>query len=131
MTADTPTPDEVAFAKRWAAMQTPPVTCQSGFTGFWLDKLPPFVNSHNVARGEFGTADTAWSVLARALRPIVASLRPLIERDVIERCAKVCGEVEDKAEGMPRMSLDYTTGWEESAQLCEFRIRKLSPDATP
>lgn len=87
------TGEELERAKRWAAMQTPLVECRTGFTGFWFHKLPPFVNSHNVARSDFGNPDAAWSALALALRPIFASVGPVVREE--ERLRIVSEQIAD------------------------------------
>ena len=77
-----PTDAEIARAKRWAAMQTPPVTVQdNGDDGFEWTAGPlglpiPYRR----------TADAAWSALAIALRPVFASVGPVL----FEEAAKVC-----------------------------------------
>lgn len=83
-----PTDDELARCRRWAAMQDRPVTCLNGFTGFWLHPLPEIIGSHTDARGSYPNPDAAWSALAIALRPIFASVAPVL----FEEAAKVMEE---------------------------------------
>lgn len=79
-----PTPDEVARAKKWAAMQTPPVTVTEYHIryGHELDERPEWLGDD--MDDLFPSEDAAWHALALALRPVFDSVEGVILDDVIE-----------------------------------------------
>jgi hypothetical protein len=81
-----PTADEIARAKRWAAMQTPEVTVTEYHAnyGHEIDEWPDWMGDDVVDLHP--SADAAWSALALALRPVFASVGLVIR----EECAAVC-----------------------------------------
>lgn len=82
MTSNDATPEEVERAKRWAAMQAPPVTV------FELNRpdcdpsygYGPIPNglSDLICVREFDTKEWAWSELTVRIRPYFASLAPVL-----------------------------------------------------
>lgn len=85
LTPTDPTPDEVERAKKWAAMQTPPVTVEPMSEAASYIRCVPFWLVQNMANLHVSN-DAAWTALARALRPVFASVAPIVR----EECAAVC-----------------------------------------
>lgn len=79
------TPDEIARAKRWAAMQTPPVTVEKMSESACYIRCVPYWLVKNMGNLH-PTFDSAWSALALALRPVFASVAPIVR----EECAQEC-----------------------------------------
>lgn len=77
MTTDSPTEAEIARAKRWAEMQVPPVTVERRGHQCWMIRGNELVSIHPYHL----SPDAAWSALALALRPIFASVRPVIAEE--------------------------------------------------
>lgn len=96
MTND-PTPDEIARAKRWAALQTPPVRTnlvQTGYSAVVVIGLPNWVR---IPRGRYGDDTAVWSALALALRPVFNSVGPVIR----EECAAVTDRMSVQCDKRP------------------------------
>jgi hypothetical protein len=86
MTTNEPTPAEVERVKRWAAMQTPPVDtvsftddgddeyCEFRHLPYWLDDAE--------LDDPFDSQAAAWSALALALRPVFASIAPVVREEL-------------------------------------------------
>ena len=102
-----PTAKELLFARRWAAAQSPAVTVErvqfddDDDTLCIFTNLPPWL-ANDICKfcGDerklfriFKSADSAWSALAIALRPVRASLAGVIAEDEREWCIEVCEEI--------------------------------------
>ncbi len=85
MDSSDPTPAEIARCRRWASLQNPPVTVED-FEGeypyVYVRCLPVWLC---LPGQSFADVDLAWRHIAYALRPIFASIRPI----VLEEAAKV------------------------------------------
>lgn len=99
--ADT-TPEEIERAKKWAAMQCPPVTVgpvksATGATLYWFVNLPEWVwdgsLEHDELRAPWVRESLPWYYLALALRPVFNSVAPVL----FEEAAKVCDAESDNA----------------------------------
>ena len=86
----TPNESDIAMAKAWAASQDPPVTVGDyiGPTTWSVMEPPEWLDYDTYGKGNsHPTADAAWLALATALKPVIASVRPVIEAEALRRAA--------------------------------------------
>lgn len=112
----TPTEDDVRRAKAWAACQVPPVEAfeTNPNYGWEIEPIPDWLIHADEIDHIHSDEEMAWQVLATALKPVIDSVRPVIEADALERAA---GEVE---------KLGLTSG-----TMVSKIIRSLIPPVTP
>ena len=84
MSDNAPTPAEVERVKRWASMQSPKVTVEQSNMGgdVWFIKADPpmWLRVDWIHDDEYA----AWSALALALRPVFASIAPVVRDECIQ-----------------------------------------------
>jgi hypothetical protein len=100
MPTDTPTAEDVAFAKRWASMQTPPVTLKPKRVRYmkkdldgweWRDVL----TAENLPKclfdwaGYYESEERFFATVVNALKPFRRSLAPVIIAEEREKIAKI------------------------------------------
>lgn len=94
VTPTDPTPDEVARARRFADANEMELRFYRG-DGFWAFDNPPDwlyeITGNATGRGQ----DAAWSALALALRPVFASVGPVIAAEERERCKAIASDFVD------------------------------------
>lgn len=90
----TPTDDDIALAKAWMVANGVTIK-QSWRDWFMIEGLPRWIRTDAYHVGP----DEALTNLATALKPVIASVRPVIERQAYHRAAEVADKVGKKGNG--------------------------------